>query len=119
MGYIPRTYQDHIDPQISSVHPCDSHFGKHRGDTKVVFVSGEWVCSSGHTSSNDIPTLRVPGRDPVAWVQENVVKIVRELPVQECTAHKAGTMLWGMDGHLWWDQDTNESATLKLCLPNA
>lgn len=111
------TRQDHIDPQIRRVVPCGANQMTQRGgDTLVIFTNNEWVCSSGHCSDyKDLPGLRRPELDPVAWIQANLHALSVHLPTELCTVHEDGDDdRWGMDGHLWKD---GHEQKLTLCLP--
>lgn len=114
------TRQDHIDPLIASVAPCQAP-GHRNGEVQVLFVNGAWVCSSCHVSDYaEVPYLRRPELDVVAWVAANVKDVARSLPTKLCTHHEMGPPYdrfaeWGWEGHLWLDGE--DHSTLKLCLP--
>ena len=123
----PMTRQDHIDPLVIKVQKCEAP-GCGPGSIQVLFqIAGYtkhefpvWVCSSGHCSDYDnVPNLRKPEDDPVAWIQANARELSRVLDVKLCSEHEDQDPMgetWGMSGHIWLD---GHYQIAKLCLPQA
>lgn len=109
------TRQDHIDPRVNRIEKCMAP-GHAQGEVVVIFSTGASACSSGHANGyDDIPNLRTTQQDPVAWVKENALEVVKMLPFEVCPDHEEGTTpIWIPDGHIWTD---GHEHVLKLCMP--